>query len=134
TIIVSLLALITLGLPIAIALLLAGIIYFFQAGIPGMLIVQRMMDGTNSLVLVAIPLFILAGQLMNEGGITHRIIRFCQSLVGSAKGGLAHVTILSSMVFAGISGEAVADAAGLGSVMIPSMRKHGYSKEYAGAV
>ncbi|GAB3676121.1 TRAP transporter large permease [Salinisphaera aquimarina] len=133
-VLLMLVALIALGFPIAIALLVSSIFYFFMQDVPGMLIVQQMMTGAPSFVLVAIPLFILAGQLMNNGGITRRIIRFCNALLGRAKGGLAQVNILSSMIFAGISGEAVADTAGLGGVLIPAMKKHGYSAEDAGAI
>lgn len=131
---VLLIALIALGFPIAIALLISSACYFFMQGVPGMLVVQQMMTGTSSFVLVAIPLFILAGQLMNNGGITRRIIRFCQALLGRTKGGLAQVNILSSMIFAGISGEAVADTAGLGGVLVPAMKKNGYSGESAAAI
>jgi len=133
-VIVLLLALIALGLPIAVSLLIASIVYFILNGIPGMLIVQQMLGGSSSFVLVAIPLFVLAGQLMNNGGITRRIIRFCNALLGRSKGGLAQVNILSNMIFAGISGEAVADTAGLGSVLIPAMKEHGYTSEYAAAI
>ena len=125
---------IALGLPIAVALLISSIIYFVGSHVPGMLLVQQVLGGTSSFVLVAIPLFILAGQMMNTGGVTHRIVRFCNALLGHTKGGLAQVTILASMVFSGISGEAVADTAGLGGVLIPSMKKHGYSADHSAAI
>lgn len=130
-VIALLIVLIVLGLPIALALLVSSIVFFLLNDVPGTLLVQQMLGGTSSFVLVAIPLFVFAGQLMNNGGITRRIIRFCNALIGRSPGGLAQVNILSNMVFAGISGEAVADTAGLGSVLIPAMRKQGYTKEYA---
>lgn len=133
-VIALLLILIVLGLPIALALLASSIVFFLLSDIPGTLLVQQMLGGTSSFVLVAIPLFVFAGQLMNNGGITRRIIRFCNALIGRSPGGLAQVNVLSNMVFAGISGEAVADTAGLGSVLIPAMRKQGYSKEFSAGI
>lgn len=105
-----------------------------MSDIPLTIIIQQMLKGSTSFVLVAVPLFIFAGQLMNIGGVTHRIIRFSNALIGSMRGGLAQVNIFSSMIFAGISGEAVADTAGLGSVLIPAMKKQGYSKEFSAAI
>lgn len=129
-----LVALIVIGFPIALALLVASIVYFLANGVTGMLIVEQMVSGTSSFVLVAIPLFVLAGQLMNNGGITRRLVRFCNALLGSTRGGLAQVNILASMIFAGISGEAVADTAGLGGVLIPAMKKHGYPAADSAAI
>jgi tripartite ATP-independent transporter DctM subunit len=129
-----LLAFIIVGIPISVSLLLVSLVYFSLNDIPTGVIVQQMLNGSSSFVLVAVPLFIFAGQLMNNGGVTRRIIRFCNALLGGIRGGLAQVNIFSSMIFAGISGEAVADTAGLGSVLIPSMKKQGYSKEFSAAV
>lgn len=133
-IIVLLLGGIAIGLPIAIALLVASIVYFIAAGIPVTIIIQQMLSGSSSFVLIAVPLFIFAAELMNSGGITARILRFSNAAVGSVRGGLAQVNIFSSMIFAGISGEAVSDTAGVGSVLIPAMKKQGYSKEFSAAV
>ncbi|WP_158738088.1 TRAP transporter large permease [Alteribacillus sp. YIM 98480] len=133
--VVSLLfALIILGFPIAISLLLVSLVYFTLNGIPMSVVTQQMLNGASSFILVAVPLYIFAGQLMNLGGITNRIVNFCNALLGRIRGGLAQVNIFASMIFSGISGEAVADTAGLGSVMVPSMKKLGYPKEFSAAV
>ncbi|KAB7623677.1 TRAP transporter large permease [Alkalilimnicola sp. S0819] len=95
---------------------------------------QRMISGVDQFVLLTVPLFILAGNLMNAGAITERIIRFCQVLVGRFRGGLALVNVMSSMLFSGVSGSATADSAALGSVLIPGMKKAGYDAEYAAAL
>jgi tripartite ATP-independent transporter DctM subunit len=125
---------IALGVPIAIALLIASIVFFIASGIPVAIITQQMLSGSSSFVLIAVPLFIFAAELMNHGGITARILRFSNAVVGAVPGGLAQVNIFSSMIFAGISGEAVSDTAGLGGVLIPAMKKQGYSKEFSAAV
>ncbi len=88
----------------------------------------------DSFPLMAIPFFMLAGELMNRGGITMRRVEFSQAMIGHLKGGLAHVNILSSMLFAGLSGSAVADVSALGSMLIPAMEKNGYSRKFAAAV
>ncbi len=98
------------------------------------LIPQRLFVGINVYPLLAIPLFILAGEIMNVGGITQRLIDFSQKLVGHLRGGLGHVVIVSGTVFSGISGSAVADASALGKILIPSMAREGYHKDYAAAV
>ena len=105
-------------------------------GGPDMLVMlaQRLYSATTSFPLLAIPFFILAGNLMNTGGMTHRIFDFTQLLVGRARGGLAHVNVLGSMIFAGMSGSAVADAAGLGVIEIAAMKKEGYSTRFAAAL
>lgn len=127
--------LITIGVPIAIALGLAsmgGIIFLdggnlVSAG-------QRVFEGMNSFSLLAIPLYTFAGFTMSKGGISNRLMNFCYSLVGRFTGGLGHVNVLSSMVFAGISGSAVADTAGVSGMMMPEMIKKGYSKKLTVAV
>jgi tripartite ATP-independent transporter DctM subunit len=98
------------------------------------IIPQRLFVGINVYPLLAIPLFILAGEIMNVGGITQRLIDFSQKLVGHLRGGLGHVAIVSGTVFSGISGSAVADASALGKILIPSMAREGYHKDYAAAV
>ena len=125
-----------LGLPIAVSMGLTAILTFLALGEPGLLsmVPQRMYAGTTGFPLLAIPFFILAGNLMNAGGMTHRIFRFAQCLVGHIKGGLGHVNVVGSMIFAGMSGSAVADAAGLGMVEIQAMLKAGYDRRFSAAV
>ncbi len=129
-------ALMLLGLPIAVSMGLTAILTFLALGEPGLLsmVPQRMYAGTTGFPLLAIPFFILAGNLMNTGGMTQRIFRFAQCLVGHIKGGLGHVNVVGSMIFAGMSGSAVADAAGLGMVEIQAMLKAGYDRRFSAAV
>lgn len=127
--------LIAFGVPIAMALGLAsmGGILFLDGGnlvSAG----QRVFEGMNSFALLAIPLYTFAGFTMSKGGISNRLMNFCYSLVGRFTGGLAHVNVLSSMVFAGISGSAVADTAGVSGMLMPEMVKKGYSKKLTVAV
>src|ERR671928_1277980 len=115
------------GVPVFIALAGSSLLYtHFLAGIPDFVILHRMAGGIDSFPLLAVPFFILAGNLMNCAGITTRIYNFALALVGWLKGGLAHVNILGSVIFAGMSGTAIADAAGLGTIEIKAMRDHGY--------
>ena len=95
----------------------------FYGDLPLSAIVTRMYSGVDSFTLLAIPFFIAAGEIMNESGITDKIVSFSKALVGHIKGGLAHVSIVSSMFFSGISGSATADASALGSMLIPAMKK-----------
>jgi len=97
-------------------------------------IISQLFSGMSSVPLMALPMFILAGELMNTGGITARLVQFSQTLIGHLRGGLAHVNILSSILFAGLSGSAVADTSALGSMMIPAMEKQGYTRRFAAAV
>ena len=124
------------GLPIAFALMIApGISLFFdgqQSMFP--MLLMRMYNGIDSFPLMAIPYFILAGEVMNRGGITTRLVRLSQALIGHLRGGLAHVNILSSILFAGLSGSAVADTSAIGSMLIPAMEKNGYTKRFSAAV
>jgi TRAP-type C4-dicarboxylate transport system permease large subunit len=120
------------GIPVAIAMAGASLIYVLMEGNPPpFVVIHRMVSGIDSFPLLAVPFFILAGNLMNVGGITTRIYNFALALVGWAKGGLGHVNIVGSVVFAGMSGTAVADAAGLGTIEIKAMREHGYDAEFA---
>ena len=130
----SFLALMFLGIPIAFSLGIASLIYLVIVDVPLSIIPQRMFSGINSFVLLCIPGFILAGNLMNAGGITERIIRFTNDLVGHIRGGLGLANVGSSMGFAGISGTALADTASIGAVMIPAMKKEGYDANFAAAV
>ena len=113
---------------------LAGFAFLFLAGIPGIVIPQKVAMAVNSFPLLAAPLFILMGNLMNSSGITHRIFDFAKAVVGWMRGGLCQANIIGSVIFAGMSGSAVADAAGLGTVEIEAMKKEGYDAETAAAI
>ena len=116
------------GVPVFIALAVSSLLYtHFIAGIPDFVILHRMAGGIDSFPLLAVPFFILAGNLMNSAGITNRIYDFAVALAGWMRGGLAHVNIIGSVIFAGMSGTAIADAAGLGTIEIKAMKDHGYS-------
>ena len=112
-----------IGLPVAITLGVSSAAYLLFSGIPLVVMPQKMYAGMDVFVLLSIPGFILAGNLMNRGGITLRIIRFANALVGWIRGGLGLTNVASSMLFGGITGTAVADAASIGGVMIPGMKK-----------
>ncbi|MFZ2158706.1 MAG: TRAP transporter large permease [Bradyrhizobium sp.] len=120
------------GIPVFIALAFSSLLYtHFIAGIPDFVILHRMAGGLDSFPLLAVPFFILAGNLMNSAGITNRIYDFAVATCGWMKGGLAHVNIFGSVIFAGMSGTAIADAAGLGTIEIKAMQDHGYSTEFS---
>ena len=105
----------------------SALVYVMLTGdLPPFVVVHRMVSGIDSFPLLAVPFFILAGNLMNNAGITNRIYNFALSLVGWLKGGLGHVNIIGSVIFAGMSGTAIADAAGLGTIEIKAMQDHGY--------
>lgn len=136
-----------LFLPLFLLLLLVGLPVFFALILsPGLLLwlngqerdiallYRNVYNGMDSFPLMALPFFVLAGELMNRGGITTRLVEFSQALMGHLRGGLAHVNILSSILFAGLSGSAVADTSALGSTLIPAMEKNGYSRKFAAAV
>ncbi|PPA69132.1 TRAP transporter large permease [Jeotgalibacillus proteolyticus] len=131
---ISFIVLIFLGVPVAFSLGLSSLIYLVVADIPLTVIPQRMFGGLNSFVLLCIPGFILAGNLMNAGGITDRIVGFANNCFGHIRGGLGLANVGSSMGFAGISGTALADTASIGSVMIPAMKKEGYGPGFSAAV
>jgi len=126
------LILLIIGVPVAIALAGASLLYVMVEGTqPHLVVLHRMVGGIDSFPLLAIPFFIMAGSLMNSSGITNRIYDFALALVGWLKGGLGHVNIVGSVIFAGMSGTAVADAGGLGNIEIRAMRDHGYSVDFA---
>ncbi|WP_156861961.1 TRAP transporter large permease [Casimicrobium huifangae] len=126
------LGLMSTGIPVAIAMAGASLIYILVSGdLPGFTVVHRMIGGIDSFPLLAVPFFILAGNLMNNAGITNRIYNYALALVGWLKGGLGHVNVLGSVIFAGMSGTAIADAAGLGTIEIKAMKDHGYATEFA---
>ncbi len=131
---VSFIILIFLGVPVAFSLGLSSLLYLVINDIPLTIIPQRMFGGLNSFVLLCIPGFILAGNLMNAGGITDRIIQFANNCFGHIRGGLGLANVGSSMGFAGISGTALADTASIGAVMIPAMKKEGYGAGFSAAV
>ena len=129
---VSFVGLMLCGLPVAVAMAGGSLVYILVSGsVPDIVLAQRMISGIESFPLLAVPFFILAGNLMNIAGITGRIYNFAIALVGWMKGGLGQVNIIGSVIFSGMSGTAIADAAGLGTVEIKAMKEHGYSTEFA---
>ena len=118
-----------IGLPVVFGLLLApGMLLWLNGQERDIgLLYRNVYNGMDSFPLMALPFFVLAGEVMNKGGITIRLVEFSQALMGHLRGGLAHVNILSSMLFAGLSGSAVADVSALGSTLIPAMEKNGYT-------
>ncbi|PIC63818.1 C4-dicarboxylate ABC transporter permease [Sporosarcina sp. P13] len=130
----SFLVLIFIGVPVAFSLGLSSLLYLFINDMSLSIIPQRMFGGLNSFVLLCIPGFILAGNLMNAGGITDRIIQFANNCFGHIRGGLGLANVGSSMGFAGISGTALADTASIGAIMIPAMKKEGYGAGFSAAV
>lgn len=129
-----LLALLAAGSPLALAILAACSWYVANSRFPLSLVAQRTFEGLNGFTLLAIPLFVLAGELMNASGITTRIVNLANALLGHVKSGLGHVNIWASVIFAGISGSAVADTSALGRVFIPNMHASGYPKAFAAAL
>lgn len=128
----ALFTMLVLGVPIAISLAGSCLIYVLLTGrVPDVVVVHRMINGIDSFPLLAIPFFILAGNLMNNGGITTRIFDFAKALMGWMRGGLGHVNVGASIVFSGMSGAAVADAGGLGTIEIKAMRDAGYEEGFA---
>ena len=125
-----------IGLPVFFGLVAAPGILLWMAGQERdiTLLYRNVYNGMDSFPLMAIPFFMLAGELMNRGGITIRLVEFSQALMGHLRGGLAQVNILSSILFAGLSGSAVADTSALGSMLIPAMEKEGYSRRFAAAI
>jgi tripartite ATP-independent transporter DctM subunit len=120
------------GVPVALAMIVASLAYVMLSGtIPDFVVIHRMYGGIDSFPLLAVPFFILAGNLMNSAGVTNRIYNFALALVGWLKGGLGHVNIVGSMIFAGMSGTAIADAAGLGTIEIKAMKDHGYPIDFS---
>jgi tripartite ATP-independent transporter DctM subunit len=130
-----LLLLMALEFPVAFAMTGASVVYLLIRGdIPLVVVAQRVSVGVDSFVLLAIPFFFLAGELMNQGGITKRLVNLAQALVGGIRGGLGHVTVVTNMIMAGMSGSAVADATGTGAVLIPAMVEAGYPRVFSAAL
>lgn len=124
-------ALLLLRVPVAFSLGISSFLAIVYLGIDPMVVVQKMADGMDTFALLAIPFFILAGNLMGQGGIANRLIDLANALVGFIRGGLAMVNIMASMFFGGISGSSVADTSSIGSILIPMMKKNGYDADYA---
>lgn len=129
----SLLLLIALGVPVAFSIGIASLLTLLltDIGVPLEMLPRQMFTGMDSFPLMAIPFFILGGGMMNEAGLTTRIIRFADALIGHVKGSLAHVNILSNLMMAGVSGSGAADAAAMSTIMLPQMEKAGYDRDFA---
>ncbi|RJQ57496.1 MAG: TRAP transporter large permease subunit, partial [Desulfobacteraceae bacterium] len=133
--VVTFIACLVMGIPVAFALGLSSLSFLLLSkGIPLNIIAQRMFTGIDVFPFMAIPFFILAGELMNQAKITDKLVKFSDLCIGHFKGGLAQVNILASMFFAGITGSAVADTSALGSMLIPAMIKKGYGPDFSAAV
>jgi tripartite ATP-independent transporter DctM subunit len=124
------------GVPVFFAMGLASLVFvlFTNGAVPLNVLASSLVQGMDSFAFLAIPFFFLAGELMNTGGITRRLLSFAGAMVGHVRGGLSHVAVLASMVFSGVSGSAVADASAIGTSIIPAMREQGYPAAYAAAV
>ncbi|HMB75346.1 MAG TPA: TRAP transporter large permease subunit, partial [Kiloniellaceae bacterium] len=129
-------ALAVLGLPIGYAMIGGSIFYLFMQGQDLSIAAEQLLQGLRgSFVLLAVPLFILSAELMNVGSLSSRLLDFCNAIVGRFRGGLGHVNVVQSVIFAGMSGSAIADAAGVGRLIIGMMTGDGhYTKSYAGAI
>jgi tripartite ATP-independent transporter DctM subunit len=128
------LLLVVLGFPIVFSLAITSLLYLAVYGIPVITMAQKMITGIDTYALLAVPFFILAGNLMNTGGVTRRLFRFASAMVGHIPGGLGHANVLASMIFAGMSGAAIADAGGLGTIEIKAMRDEGFDIGFSAAV
>lgn len=127
--------LLVMGMPIAFCMAIsAAAVIFINPSLPSTVIAQKIYTAVDSISFIAIPLFMLAGSLMNATGITDKIIRFFKNLVGHITGGLAHVVVLTGMLMAGVSGSSVADAAAISTIMVPQLEKNGYDRGFAGAL
>ena len=126
--------LLVIGVPISISIGASAVLGCLSLGYPLVVIGQKMVSGIDSFLLIAVPLFILAGNLMNAGKITEKIFDTAKELVGWIPGGLGHANVVASIIFAGMSGSAVADAGGLGALEMEAMKKNGYDEDFAGAV
>ena len=131
---VTFMGLLVLGLPIAFCFIVSSFGYLLLTDFPLTLGAKLMSSGVSGYTLLAVPLYILAGELLNLGGITERIFEFANALVGRIRGGLGHVNVVASLIFSGMSGSSSADAAGLGRIEIEAMIKNGYGREFAAAI
>lgn len=130
----SFITLLVLRVPIAFTLLISSLLYMFANNIPLKTATQRMVAGPDSFPLMAVPFFILAGQIMNHGGITKKIFDFANKVVGHFTGGLGHANIIASIIFSGMSGTAIADVGGLGAIELKAMKDAGYDEDFSLAV
>jgi tripartite ATP-independent transporter DctM subunit len=128
------LLLVVMGFPIVFSLATTSLLYLAVYGIPVITMAQKMISGIDTYALLAVPFFILAGNLMNTGGVTRRLFRFASAIVGHIPGGLGHANVLASMIFAGMSGAAIADAGGLGTIEIKAMRDEGFDIGFSAAI
>ena len=126
--------LLVIGVPISISIGASAVLGCLSLGYPLVVIGQKMVSGIDSFLLIAVPLFILAGNLMNAGKISEKVFDTAKELVGWIPGGLGHANVVASIIFAGMSGSAVADAGGLGAIEMEAMTKNGYDKKFSGAV
>ena len=135
TLLISFFLFLIIGVPVAFVLGLTPLVALITQGeTPLVLVAQRIFTGMDSPVLMAVPFFILAGSIMGAGGMTQRLVKFCNVLVGPLRGGLAYINVAISMLFAGITGAAVADTSAVGSILIPAMKKEGYDSDFSAAV
>ncbi|MFA6506163.1 MAG: TRAP transporter large permease [Treponemataceae bacterium] len=134
TLFISFFVLLLIGVPVAVSIGLSALLSLVTNGYPIIIIAQKMITGIDSFTFIAIPMFILAGELMNVGKITDRIFNFAKAVVGWVPGGLAHANIFASVIFAGMSGSAIADAGGLGTVELKAMKESGFEDYFSGAV
>jgi len=125
-----------MGMPIAYVLGITGLFYLYSAGGELFLLIapDKVFNGINSFALLAVPFFMIAGEVMNKAQISEKILQFCDLLLGKIRGGVGYVTVLASFIFAGISGSAISEVTALGSILIPTMEKSGYKKSYAAAL
>src|SRR5215217_5239557 len=131
----SLLGAMALGMPIAFALILCGVAMMYQQDLfDSQIIAQNVINGADSFPLMAVPFFMLAGEIMNTGGLAKRIVHFALTLVGHVRGGLGYVAILTSCILASLSGSAVADAAALSALLVPMMVEAGHDKARSGGL
>ena len=133
-VLIAFVLLLVIGVPISISIGASAVLGCLSLGYPLVVIGQKMVSGIDSFLLIAVPLFILAGNLMNAGKITEKIFDTAKELVGWIPGGLGHANVVASIIFAGMSGSAVADAGGLGAIEMEAMKKNGYDEDFAGAV
>lgn len=131
---ISMLTFFALGIPIAFSVGLSSCLFAVVSDINMIAVAQRIVNGADSFTLMAIPYFMLAGEIMNQGGITHRLIEFSKVMIGRVRGGLCYVVILANMIMAGVSGSSVADACAVGAVTIPGMEDAGYKRDFATAL
>jgi tripartite ATP-independent transporter DctM subunit len=128
---VSLTVMLIVGVPISFSLILSSMVVIWYADLPMVLAVQQMFTGVNAFTLLALPFFFLAGNIMTDGGISERLVKLAMAMVGHLRGGLAHVNVVVGMFISGISGSSTADAAAIGSIFCPAMKRRGYDERFA---